>query len=110
MKPMLLRSVVLFASLLASAALHAATREKPNLIVILADDLGYGDLGCFGQKQLKTPRLDAMAAAGLRFTQFYAGAPIDASSRCVMLTGKHAGRAIIRGNSLDPIFLKKETP
>ena len=111
MKPALLSiTAALFVSLITSAPLHAAAREKPNLIVILADDLGYGDLGCFGQKQLKTPRLDAMAAGGMCFTQFYAGAPVCAPSRCVMLTGKHAGRALIRGNSLEPIILKKDTP
>ncbi|MBM3875027.1 MAG: hypothetical protein FJ382_15105, partial [Verrucomicrobia bacterium] len=63
---------------------QGAERRPPNIIVILADDLGYGDLGCFGQKQLKTPRLDAMAAEGMRFTQFYAGAPVCAPSRCVL--------------------------
>lgn len=82
-----------------------ADDRKPNLIVILADDLGYGDLGCFGQKTLKTPRLDEMAKEGMRFTQFYAGSCIGAPSRCTMLTGKHAGRAVIRGNSLAPIVI-----
>lgn len=62
--------------------LAAAAREKPNFIVILASDLGYGDVSCYGQKLFKTPRLDAMAAAGMRFTQFYAGSPM-ARRRCV---------------------------
>ncbi len=91
--------------------LPGATRPRlPNLIFILADDLGYGDLGCFGQKQLKTPRLDAMAAGGMRFTQFYAGGPVCAPSRCVLLTGRHVGRATVRGNSIEPIILKPGQP
>ncbi len=99
--------VSLLITVLAPEPAAAAARAKPNLIVILADDLGYGDLGCYGQKLLKTPRLDAMAAGGLRFTQFYAGSPVCAPSRCVMLTGRHAGRAVVRGNSLEPVALKR---
>jgi len=95
---------------LAPLLLSAATREKPNLIVILADDLGYGDLGCYGQKLIQTPRFDAMAASGLRFTQFYAGSPIGAPSRCVLLTGRHVGRAVVRGNSIEPIALNSNQP
>ena len=82
----------------------------PNVVLILADDLGYGDVGCFGQQTLKTPRLDAMAKEGLRFTQFYAGSTVCAPSRCVLLTGKHAGRAVVRGNSTDPIVIEPGTP
>jgi uncharacterized sulfatase len=92
------------------AAAQAADRKQPNIIVILADDLGYGDLGCFGQKVLQTPRLDAMAAEGMRFTQFYAGSAVCAPSRCVLLTGRHAGRAVVRGNSLKPIVLQPGQP
>ncbi|MCD6354572.1 MAG: arylsulfatase [Prolixibacteraceae bacterium] len=72
--------------------------EKPNIIFILADDLGYGDLGCYGQQKIETPNIDALAANGIRFTNHYAGAPVCAPSRCVLLTGKHAGHAYIRGN------------
>jgi len=72
--------------------------EKPNIIFILADDLGYGDLGCFGQKKIKTPNLDEMAAQGMRFTQFYAGATVCAPSRCVLMTGLHTGHCQVRGN------------
>ena len=64
----------------------AAKRKKPNIIFILADDLGYGDLGCYGQKQIKTNNLDRMAAEGMRFTQHYAGSTVCAPSRCVLLT------------------------
>ncbi len=59
----------------------SAKERSPNVILILADDLGYGDLGCFGQKTLKTPRLDKMAAEGMKFTQFYAGCTVCAPSR-----------------------------
>src|SRR3954463_12248158 len=76
----------------------AAAPEKPNVIVILADDLGYGDLGCFGQKLIKTPNIDRLAAEGTRFTQAYAGATVCAPSRCSLMTGKHNGHASIRGN------------
>lgn len=71
----------------------------PNIILILADDLGYSELGCYGQEKIKTPNLDRMAAEGMRFTQFYAGAPVCAPSRCVLMTGKHLGHAAIRDNS-----------
>src|SRR5262245_26227355 len=70
----------------------------PNIIFILADDLGYGDVGCYGQKRIKTPNLDRMAAEGIRFTQAYAGATVCAPSRCVLMTGKHIGHARVRGN------------
>lgn len=70
----------------------------PNIIYILADDLGYGDLGCYGQEQIKTPRLDQMASEGLRFTEHYAGNTVCAPSRCSLLTGLHQGHARVRGN------------
>lgn len=76
----------------------AADSEKPNIIFILADDLGYGDLGCYGQKIIKTPHLDNMAAEGMKFTQFYAGSTVCAPSRCVLMTGLHVGHCRIRGN------------
>lgn len=71
----------------------------PNIVLILADDLGYGDLSCYGQNILKTPNLDRMAAEGMRFTRHYAGSTVCAPSRCVLLTGLHTGHARIRGNS-----------
>ncbi len=71
---------------------------KPNIIFILADDLGYGDLGCYGQELIETPNIDALASSGMRFTQHYSGSPVCAPSRCVLLTGKHSGHAYIRGN------------
>ena len=71
---------------------------RPNIIYVLADDLGYGELGSYGQKIIETPHLDALAAQGIRFTQHYAGAPVCAPSRCVLMTGRHLGHAEIRGN------------
>ncbi len=73
--------------------------EKPNIIFIMADDLGYGDLGSYGQEIIQTPRLDQMAAEGVRFTDFYAGATVCAPSRCVLMTGRHLGHAHVRGNA-----------
>lgn len=71
----------------------------PNFIVIVADDLGYGDLGCYGQKQIKTPNLDQMAAEGMRFTQAYAGNTVCAPSRCTLITGRHSGHGRVRSNT-----------
>jgi len=76
-----------------------AAAGKPNIIFILADDLGYGDLGCYGQKHILTPNLDRMAAEGLKFTNFYAGSTVCAPSRSVLMTGQHTGRTWVRGNA-----------
>lgn len=74
-------------------------KRTPNFIFILADDLGYGDLGCYGQETIQTPRLDQMAREGLRFTDFYAGCTVCAPSRSVLMTGQHNGRTHVRGNA-----------
>ena len=79
-------------------ALGQAQAERPNIIYILADDLGWGDLGCYGQKTLRTPNLDRMAKEGMRFTRHYSGSTVCAPSRCVLMTGLHTGHARIRGN------------
>ena len=89
---------------LGGAPTHAAEpARKPNIIFILADDLGYGDLGCYGQERVKTPRLDRMAAEGMRFTQHYSGSTVCAPSRCALMTGMHTGHARIRGNATVPL-------
>lgn len=75
-----------------------AQARKPNIIFIIADDLGYGDLGCYGQKQIKTPNIDRLATEGTRFTQVYAGAPVCAPSRCSLITGLTNGHNLVRGN------------
>ncbi len=82
------------------AASHGADGRpaRPNIVFILADDLGYGDLGCYGQAKIRTPNIDRMAAEGLRFTQHYAGNAVCAPSRCVLMTGRHPGHAHVRDN------------
>ncbi|MEO7317345.1 MAG: sulfatase-like hydrolase/transferase, partial [Ginsengibacter sp.] len=74
------------------------TKKLPNIIYIYADDLGVGELGCYGQTKIKTPHLDQMAREGMRFTNHYASAPVCAPARGMLMTGKHAGHAYIRGN------------
>jgi arylsulfatase A-like enzyme len=87
----------LFITLLAFT-LHAAPSKNPNIIFVLADDLGWGDIGPFGQKVIHTPNLDKLAREGMKFTQHYAGCPVCAPSRCVLITGKHPGHAFVRDN------------
>jgi arylsulfatase A-like enzyme len=86
------------AALASPATTWAAETRKPNIVFVLADDLGWGDLGCYGQKKIRTPHLDRLAAEGMRFTQHYAGNAVCAPSRCVLLTGEHPGHAWIRNN------------
>ncbi len=74
------------------------TTQKTNIIYIMADDLGYGDLGCYGQEHIKTPNLDKMANEGIKFTNHYCGSPVSAPSRSVLMTGLHAGHTYVRGN------------
>jgi len=109
-----LRSVLLLVlsplAVLSQPPADTANNRKPNLVIILADDLGYGDLGCFGQTMLKTPHLDQMAKDGMRLTQFYAGGGSGVPSRCVLLSGKHGGRAAIRGNTTSPAGLPVDQP
>ncbi|PQO25654.1 N-acetylgalactosamine-6-sulfatase [Blastopirellula marina] len=95
-------SLVLFAQLSLATSLSAESRTHPNIIFILADDLGYGELGCYGQKLIQTPRLDRMASEGMRFTDFYAGSTVCAPSRCVLMTGLHMGHVHVRGNAGGP--------
>src|SRR5579859_8087345 len=75
-----------------------AEEQKPNIIFIDADDLGYGDLSCYGQKNFSTPNIDQLATDGIRFTQCYAGSTVCAPSRCALMTGYHSGHCTIRGN------------
>jgi arylsulfatase A len=77
---------------------HAKDAAKPNIIFLLADDLGYGEVGCFGQTKIRTPNIDRLAAEGMRFTQHYSGNAVCATSRCVLMTGKHPGHAFVRNN------------
>ena len=96
-------TVIAFSLFLASSSLLAAASRAPNIVFIIADDLGYGDLGCYGQKITRTPNLDRMAAEGMRFTQHYSGNAVCAPSRCVLMSGLHPGHAFIRDNrSIQP--------
>jgi arylsulfatase A-like enzyme len=92
----------------AGAAAAAQPPRKPNVLLILADDLGYGDLGCYGQRQIQTPHLDRMAREGMRFTQAYAGSTVCAPSRCCLMTGRHTGHARVRGNRYPDLPLRPE--
>ncbi len=85
-----------------AAAEPVETARRPNVVFIIADDLGYGDVGCNGQKRIKTPNIDRLAADGMRFTQYYAGSTVCAPSRCALLTGRHPGHGFVRDNRAGP--------
>lgn len=87
-----------FTIMLMALVIALPAADKPNIIHILADDLGYSDLGCYGQKIIRTPNLDRLAAEGLRLTQHYAGSTVCGPSRCAILTGLHTGHCRVRGN------------
>ena len=89
---------MMMAAMGAVPALIAAQNEKPNIIYIMCDDMGYGDLGCYGQQLISTPHIDQMAREGMRFTQAYAGSPVSAPSRASFMTGQHSGHGYVRGN------------
>jgi arylsulfatase A len=82
----------------AQRAGFGADRKKTNIVYIMADDLGYAEVGCYGQKKIKTPNIDKLATQGMKFTQHYSGNPVCAPSRCVLMTGKHSGHAQVRNN------------
>lgn len=90
--------IFLFAFTFIYNLVESQNNKSPNIIYIYADDLGYGELGCYGQTRIKTPHIDQMAKEGIMFTQHYSSAPVCAPSRCMMMTGMHAGHAFIRGN------------
>ncbi len=89
-------------------SLQAQKNSKPNIIFILADDLGYGDIGCYGQQKIETPNIDKLAQRGIKFTQFYAGSTVCAPSRASLLTGLHTGHTAVRGNK--PYEPEGQTP
>jgi uncharacterized sulfatase len=98
-RPMMKLTLTFFCAISASAfPADAADFQRPNIVFILADDLGYGDLGCYGQKIVPTPNLDRMAAEGMRFTHAYAGSSCCGPSRCSLMTGLHAGHMTVRDN------------
>ncbi|QDT13949.1 arylsulfatase [Alienimonas californiensis] len=87
---------------------QTASAAPPNVVFIMCDDLGWGDLGCFGQEIIQTPRLDALAAAGMKLTAHYSGFPVCAPARCSLMTGMHAGHSYIRGNGFPKSRVKDE--
>jgi arylsulfatase A len=100
-----MRRIPLLPCLLVLAALTAAARPAPaqraappNILFVMADDLGWRELGCYGQEKIRTPEVDRLAREGIRFTQAYSGAPVCAPARCVLLTGLHSGHAFVRDN------------
>ena len=95
----ILSAVISAAACLATAG--AAAESPPSIIFILADDLGWGDLGCYGQSHFSTPGIDRLAAEGIRFTACYSGTTVCAPSRCSLMTGLHTGHALVRGNAND---------
>ncbi len=95
-KPLPLLSALCCAALLPSSAM--AQEQKPNIIFILCDDMGWGDLGCYGQHYISTPNIDRLAQEGMQFMQAYAGSPVSAPSRASLMTGQHTGHCEIRGN------------
>ncbi len=94
--------------LAAQAASPQPTSTRPNILFILADDLGYGNLGCYGQKQIQTPNIDRLATEGMRFTDAYAGSTVCAPSRCCLMTGYHTGHGRTRGNMSPDLPLRPQ--
>lgn len=92
----------LFTAISLASGLCISAQTRPNIIFILADDLGYGELGCYGQQKIETPHIDKLAKDGLRFTQFYSGSTVCAPARASFLIGLHTGRTVIRGNKAFP--------
>jgi arylsulfatase A-like enzyme len=102
--PFILSSCIAILSIFSANKGHCSDKPGvPNIIFILADDLGYGELCCYGQKQIQTPHIDKLAADGVRFTQCYAGCTVCTPSRCCLMTGMHTGHAQVRGNALVPL-------
>jgi arylsulfatase A-like enzyme len=111
MKRLLLLVALTFSVIEVSAAVANKLRVQgpPNIIFILADDLGYGDLGCYGQKRIATPNIDKLAVEGMRFTQCYAGSTVCAPSRSCLMTGQHTGHTRVRGNNAFPLLAEDVT-
>lgn len=91
-------AAALAAGAFGGGAAPSVKAERPNILLLLADDLGYGELGCYGQEVIRTPNIDRLAGEGMRFTRFYAGSAVCAPSRAVLMTGKQVGKLNIRGN------------
>lgn len=102
------QSLLAASGFVATAAASDGPSKRPNIIFIMADDLGYGDVGCFGQKKILTPNIDRLAAEGTRFTQCYAGSTVCAPSRSCLMTGTHGGHTRLRDNIPHGVFLQPD--
>lgn len=92
-----LSGIVLFLGItVATACAASAAEQAPNIVFIMADDLGWQELGCYGQKKIQTPHIDQLAGEGMRLTQYYSGSPVYGPARCNLLTGMHGGHAFAR--------------
>lgn len=100
--------VLLFGTVISAPAASPGAARPPNVVLILADDLGYGDLGCYGQEKIQTPNLDRLAANGMRFTQAYAGSSVCAPARSALMTGRHNGHGRVRDNLPHGVHLLAE--
>ncbi len=98
------KRLVLALALFGLASAAAAAERRPNIVLIQADDLGYADVGAYGQRRFATPNIDGLAAEGTRFTQYYSGSTVCAPSRATLLTGLHTGHARVRGNGDHPLL------
>ena len=94
----LIPSLLVLFTLFSTGLPGFADETRPNIIYIMADDLGYGDLSCYGQEKFQTPHIDRLAEEGITFTNYYAGSTVCAPTRCVLMTGLHTGHALVRGN------------
>ena len=93
-----MKPVYVFCSLAGFSSLTALAQEKPNIIFVLCDDMGWGDLACYGQQYINTPNIDRLASQGMQFMQAYSGSPVSAPSRASLMTGQHTGHCEVRGN------------
>jgi hypothetical protein len=96
---LVLSAILMVAGGLIATSAAPAPAKRPNILYIMADDLGYADIGCYGQTKIRTPNIDRLAQQSTRFTDVYAGAPVCAPSRCVLMTGLHTGHCRIRANA-----------
>ena len=94
--PVLLSAALLFGC--KGTAPESGVGSQPNIVFIMADDLGYAELGCYGQEIIRTPNIDRLRAQGIKLTQHYTGAPVCAPARCVLMTGRNSARATVRDN------------
>jgi arylsulfatase A len=102
------KTIILLLFILLNYSDYSFAQSKPNVVFIFTDDLGYNDIGCYGQKILKTPNIDKLRSQGLKFNRFYSGAPVCAPARCALMTGKNVGNCSVRGNQPKGQLLKSE--